>query len=205
MMRRSTFFGGQGLDWDALRMRLSVAEAQLEDGASMTTEDARVILDERARALARPIEAAAELDASEVIVFHVGEETYAVPLENVVEVARGAGITPLPGAERPVIGVTGWRGRILTVLDVSSTAVSQREPGAESRILVLGERHAAFGILASRIESVRRLAAGSFTPSLEESAGRAEYVRGMTNDAIVMLDVPALIQRFRADTRDNEG
>ncbi|MGI9078533.1 MAG: chemotaxis protein CheW [Gemmatimonadaceae bacterium] len=199
MTRRSTFFGGQGIDWDALRMRIGVAEAQLEEGASMTAEDARVILDERARALARPVEARIATDASEVIVFRVGEETYAVPLESVVEVARGSGITPLPGAERPVIGVTGWRGRILTVLDVSSSALSQREPGDESRILVLGERRAAFGVVASAIESVRSLAADSVTPSLDEPAGRAEYVRGMTNDAIVMLDVPALIQRFRAD------
>lgn len=199
MTRRSTFFGGQGIDWDALRMRIGVAEAQLEEGASMTAEDARVILDERARVLARPVEARIDTDASEVIVFRVGEETYAVPLESVVEVARGSGITPLPGAERPVIGVTGWRGRILTVLDVSSSALSQREPGDESRILVLGERRAAFGVVASAIESVRSLAADSVTPSLDEPAGRAEYVRGMTNDAIVMLDVPALIQRFRAD------
>ena len=200
MKRRSTFFGGQGLDWDALRMRLSVAEAQLEEGASMSAEDARVILDERARILARPIEARSEAETSEVIVFLVGEETYAVALEHVVEVARGVGITPLPGAEWPVIGVTGWRGRILTVLDVSSTARSHLEPGDESRILVLGERRAAFGVIASVIEDVRKLAADSVTPSLDEPAGRAEYVRGMTNDAIVMLDVPALIQRFRADT-----
>ena len=200
MTRRSTFFGGQGLDWDSLRMRLSVAEAQLEEGASMSAEDARVILGERARALARPIDAPTNEDASEVIVFLVGEEMYAVALEHVVEVARGAGITPLPGAEWPVIGVTGWRGRILAVLDVSSTARSHSEPGVESRILVLGERRAAIGVVASAIESVRRVSADSVVPSLDEPAGRTEYVLGMTNDAIVMLDVPALIQRFRADT-----
>ncbi|MBC7790185.1 MAG: chemotaxis protein CheW [Anaerolineae bacterium] len=200
MKRRSTFFGGQGLDWDALRLRLGVAEAQLEDGAVMSAEDARVILDERARVLALPIETRIEADDSEVIVFRVGEETYAVPLENVVEVARGAGITPLPGAERPAVGVMGWRGRILTVLEIGSTVVSREEPGGESRILVVGERRAAFGLVASAIEGVRQIAADSVTLAQDEPAGRAEYVRGITNDAIVVLDVPALIQRFRADT-----
>ena len=200
MTRRSTFFGGQGLDWDSLRMRLSVAEAQLEEGGTMSAEDARAILDERARALAKPLVARTDLDAYDVMVFRVGEETYGVPLEHVVEVARGAGVTPLPGVERPVIGITGWRGRILTVLDVSSAAGSQTEPGDETRIVVLGERRAAFGVIANAIDSIRKVADESLTPSLEEPAGRDEYVRGITNDAIVMLDVPALIRRFHADT-----
>lgn len=201
MTRRSTFFGGQGLDWDALRMRLAVAEAQLEEDATVSAEDARGILDERARILARPIEATSEVGVMEVMVFRIGEERYAVPLENVVEVARAAGITPLPGAERPVIGVTGWHGRVLTVLDVSlSGAAAGRAPGEESRILALGERHAALAVLASAVEDIRSLPAGSVTPSLDEPVGRAEYVRGMTNDAIVLLDVPALITLFHADT-----
>jgi chemotaxis signal transduction protein len=47
-------------------------------------------------------------------------ETYAVPVEHVLEAAELGQVRPVPGARRDVLGVSNLRGRILPVVDLAA-------------------------------------------------------------------------------------
>ncbi len=49
----------------------------------------------------------------------VGREHYAVPIENVLEVAELGALSPLPGAGGAVLGVRNLRGSVLPVFDLA--------------------------------------------------------------------------------------
>ena len=50
----------------------------------------------------------------------IGGESYAVSVEHVIEVAELGTMSPVPGANRSVIGIRNLRGEVLPVFDLSS-------------------------------------------------------------------------------------
>jgi hypothetical protein len=54
-----------------------------------------------------------------LVVFTLAANRFAIRLGEVAGVAEPAGVRRIPGQSGPVIGLTRWRGRILTVLDLS--------------------------------------------------------------------------------------
>jgi chemotaxis signal transduction protein len=148
----------------------------------------RARLESRARALAARPEADAPGEdthgAIQSMVFRRGSERFALPLVDVVEISRHARVTPLAGAAAPVIGLAGWRGRVLTVIDLN--------PGADSdgdHLIVAGSGRAAFAILADELEAARPLVAD---PAASAEARRAAYASGVTTDAITIVDYKLL-------------
>lgn len=52
------------------------------------------------------------------VLFRIGRQTFATPLDAVREIVRLRALEPLPGARPPLAGVIGLRGRPLPVLDI---------------------------------------------------------------------------------------
>jgi purine-binding chemotaxis protein CheW len=50
----------------------------------------------------------------------IGRESYAVPVEHVIEVAELSDLSPVPGAPGSVLGVRNLRGDVLPVFDLAS-------------------------------------------------------------------------------------
>ncbi|HEX6533702.1 MAG TPA: chemotaxis protein CheW [Gemmatimonadaceae bacterium] len=155
----------------------------------------RALLEERARLLARASAAPAPEGAwVRALVFLLGQETYAVETRWVFAVFRLAGITPLPGAEPPVYGLTTWRGEVLTVLDLRRTlGASWTALDDLSRVIVLGDQRPAFGILADEAREIRALPMADILP-LPEARARP-HLAGITRDAVLVLDVPPLLRQ----------
>jgi purine-binding chemotaxis protein CheW len=153
-------------------------------------------LDARARELARPLVAPVAAGAEELLSFTLARETYAVETQFVFAVFRLVDITPLPGAEPPLYGVTAWRGDVLTVLDLrtifgsASTALDDL-----SRVIVLGDRRPAFGILADTLGATILVSPDDLFPIPEEGRRVHDYFRGITRDATLILDAPRLLRR----------
>jgi chemotaxis signal transduction protein len=57
---------------------------------------------------------------SAYLVFRIGEESFAVPVGQVLEVAELGTLTPVPGAPASVLGVRNLRGQILPVIDLAA-------------------------------------------------------------------------------------
>lgn len=169
----------------------------------------QTVLQERARQLARPLatvgaRGASSVNTTSVLVARLGDERASIALDHIIEVYRSGELTPIPGAQTPVIGVIAWRGRVLTVLDIAHTRTRAIEMTEATRILVLGQRTASFGIIADEVEDVQDLNAQEAVPIENISPSRREFVRGVTADALVVLDAAALIARF-APTQHTTG
>jgi purine-binding chemotaxis protein CheW len=55
---------------------------------------------------------------TELVVFRIDEQRYALPLEKVERIVRAAQVTRLPKAPENVVGVIDVQGRIVPVLDI---------------------------------------------------------------------------------------
>lgn len=178
-------------------------EALLEKEASLAAaaDDPvrqRAVLAARARALAVPraeYDPNAAADALDVLVFSLGDERLAISLAAIVAISRTAAVTPLPRAVAPVYGVTAWRGRPLTVLSLSTSAV----PNADTRLIVLGgSKRAYVGLVVDAVEETRTLARSAL--STAPPGARQAMSLGMTSDALLVLDADALLTAARSES-----
>ena len=166
------------------------------------TPTARDVLARRARELARPVEdvttriATGANRTAGFLVIRIGSERIGVELDQITEVHRTSGLTPIPGARAPVVGVIAWRGRVLTVLDIAESRTGPVALTESTRILVLGQRRAAFGVVADEVEDVQDVNMQDAAPVDDVAPTRREFIRGALPDALVLLDAAALIARF---------
>jgi len=158
------------------------------------------VLEERARALARPAASASSGDTLEAVTFALADERYAIESRYVVEVLRLRELAPLPGAEPPIFGVTVWRGELLTILDLRSVlGLAVTALNDLSRVIVLGVDRPAFGVLADAILDLVTFPASDVRVSSEGLAAKRDYLRGVTPEAVLVLDGPRLLRLFEPD------
>jgi purine-binding chemotaxis protein CheW len=154
------------------------------------------ILEARARKLAQRIDRErVSTTAVEMLGFTVGRERYAIESRFVFAVAQLANLVPLPGAQAPVVGVTRWRGDVLTVLDLRR--VVGGAPSALDdlgRVIVVGEATAEFGVLADILDSLLSIDPAALHPlSSTRQVEIPGLLRGVTADAVHVIDAATLI------------
>ena len=111
------------------------------------------ILKERAHKISQP--ATALISRSQglpVVTIRLGEETYAFPQKNVIEVCNVSEITALPGAPAHFLGVFNFRGDVLCLLNLKRF-LNLFEKGISDfrKIVVLTDGRTDIGILADAI------------------------------------------------------
>jgi purine-binding chemotaxis protein CheW len=167
----------------------------MNDGVSDINDAARGVLESRARALAVPIDAHATVDAIEVVCVQIAKQRYALEAAQVREVFRLADLAQLPGAQPPVFGVTVWRGDLLLLLDLrralglSSTALNDLR-----HVVVLGGRTTPVAILVDEVEGMQTIRATDVRPTTGRNGAAREFVRGVTSEALIVLETNALLR-----------
>lgn len=89
------------------------------------------------------------------LLFDIGEEFFALAVENIEGVMDCPRIAPLPSPPDSVVGVTSARGRMTLVMDLSAN----HHPSGNRQRLVLLKGESQIGLLADRIEDVITLSA----------------------------------------------
>ena len=76
-------------------------------------------------------------ELTQLVVFRLDEQRYALTLAVVERIVRAAEVTPLPKAPTIVLGVIDLEGRVLPVLDVRQRfRLPEREIGAADQFLI---------------------------------------------------------------------
>lgn len=186
-----------GIDWEHARQRLARADRVISGDSTQSPEEARRVLEERARELARPIIGDAEADSIEVLTFALGGERFALEARFVLAATRLEHITIIPSAEPPLVGLTAWRGELLTLFDLRIlTGTSARALSDLSWVVVLGEGSAAFGVLVDALHPVVRLPIAEIQPLPGPIRRAREHVGGVTSEALLVLDAGGLIRTY---------
>jgi purine-binding chemotaxis protein CheW len=85
----------------------------------------------------------------------IGDEHYALPVSDVLEVAELGEVTAVPGADAAVRGVQNLRGQVLPVIDL--VAVLDLAGGEPRRIVIAEHGGRKAGLAVASVESVERL------------------------------------------------
>jgi purine-binding chemotaxis protein CheW len=186
--------------WNAARDRLGRAVAAAEATLTPSHERIKQVMDERARVLARAVvRDKVSDDQIEVLVFTLANERYAIETRFTREVIRIADFTPVPGTPEFLVGIANVRGEILPLIDLRKIlGVSSVGLHDLSCVIVHGEEHAEFGVLADTADQVTAL-------SIDDILGVADpgsrmdrdCVRGITSDALIVIDGAALLNDRR--------
>jgi purine-binding chemotaxis protein CheW len=197
-------------DWTAIRDRLALAMKAAERDMRPSAAQAKLVLDERARRLARPPpEEPGPGEMLELVTFALANERYGIETGFVREIARFLDFTPVPGAGDFLVGVTNLRGEILAVINLRKFfGVSERGLTDLSRLVVLGHNRNEFGILADQVHDIAAVRDDEVLEPLASapSVGR-QYVRGVTKDALIVLAGARLLgdQRLYIDQGQDVG
>ena len=163
------------------------------------------ILRARAEALARPVSDPHVRERGvRVVEFMLGLERYAIEEKFVREVLALKDLTPLPCTPPFVVGIVSVRGQIVAVLDINRFfGLPVRGLTDWNKIIVLRSDQMRLGILADAIVGMRTIAPEDFQTLAEPPAGiRAEYVRSMTRDRIVVLNADRILNEDRIVIHD---
>jgi purine-binding chemotaxis protein CheW len=158
--------------------------------------DDRAILEARARALARRLDDVAPRVGVEMLSFSLAREQFAVPSRYVFAVFPLAELVPLPGATPPVVGLTRWRGDVLTILDLRRLIANVTGALDDlSRVIVIGDAYPQFGILADVVREMIAIDLNALHRVPDGRRGETRMLLGITSDAIHVIDAPALMAR----------
>jgi purine-binding chemotaxis protein CheW len=184
------------IDFAEIRRRL---EHAVSDAARLSPEQAHELLERRARALAQKPDDDGEVHELELLCFQLAGERYAIDTASVLQVQALSELTRMPGAPEHLLGVTNLRGQVLPVFDLRALLGVARPPLCDmTRLLVLGESEAELGILADVADEIIALDPAQVLPPSQPLHGlERACVRGVTRDALVVLDGAALLSDRR--------
>lgn len=172
----------------------------------MAAGEERHLAERRAALLQQAAAAAKAQEAQQgpgiqLLLFTLGGECYAFPLERVREVVKPGPITPVPSIPEHILGVMNLRGEILPVLDPKQLlGLGTATPSPQGRVIVVKAPGMSVGLLADGVEDVIEMT-GSLEPPLATLPERqARYLQGQLShgDLLVgVLDVDTLLERQR--------
>jgi purine-binding chemotaxis protein CheW len=126
----------------------------------------------------------------------VGCETYALPIESVLEVAKLGELTTLPGAGTGVLGLRNFHGQVLPVFDLAHVLGGSRD-ALPSQLVVADRNGCLAGLAVDEVTDVGSL-----------SADRAEPESEYLSDAVLedgtlvgVVDLDRVLTALRSDAR----
>jgi purine-binding chemotaxis protein CheW len=184
------------VDWNQVRKGLELVATGTHLESACTAAEKRRILRARARELAFGArEKPATKEFIEVVAFLLAHEKYGIETCYVREVYPLKELTPLPCTPPFVLGIISVRGKVLSVIDLKKF-FDLPEKGLTdlNKVIVVRTEEMELGILADEILGVQQIALEEDQPPPPTLTGiRAEYLRGVTQDRLVVLEAAKIL------------
>jgi purine-binding chemotaxis protein CheW len=172
------------INWDEARSRVQAGGSALEEVFSPSAETVASVLSKRAVQLATSVSTkAGAATKTGVLIFEVGREGYAIPLQELAEVLEFQRCTPIPRSLPRVLGVIAVRGELLPVLDLAGMLSS----AADERgfVLIL---HRKLALKVDRIETLLEIGIDDLSRE-----GHGPFSKGFVSGSVMLLDVAAVL------------
>ena len=145
-----------------------------------------------------------------LVTFNLGEE-YGVPINQVQEIVRVAGITMVPNSPSYMEGVINLRGRVLPVLNLRKRLkLSANSLSKSSRIVVTEVGDKVIGLLVDAVSHVIKVPSGFVETAPEEVLEvDTDYITGvgkLKDRLIILLDLEKLLKKEKIEIEGgNDG
>lgn len=135
----------------------------------------------------------------QVVVFKLGDETYAVDIASVREIITLQPITQVPGAPAFVEGILNLRGHVIPVMDLRGRfGLPRTGPTRETRIMVVEVRGHTLGLVVDAVSEVLRVPAQAVEPPHKLTVGvDAAFLQGvakLSHRLVILLNLEQLLQ-----------
>jgi purine-binding chemotaxis protein CheW len=166
----------------------------------MDPDHVQQVLEERARALARPPDDHAAGDEVELVVLTVGVERYGIDVRQIREVRPVAGLAPVPGTPGWWSGLVNLRGSLCPVLSLRRylrLADPDPDPDPEddgAGVLVVVTAPFTAALLVDAAAEIRRCPAADLQPAPGATGDRSQAaIKAVTGDLLQVLDPAVLL------------
>ena len=109
----------------------------------------------------------------QLVVFALGNEEYALPIQQVQEIIRYSEPRAVSSAEPWIRGVISLRGKIVPVFDLGVRIGVHAEPGEDQKIVIIETASGTAGVIVDEVEEV-----------LTVDADQLDEIPGAGSDAI---------------------
>jgi purine-binding chemotaxis protein CheW len=171
--------------WDEVRRRLQKNEESLLETLTESPEHTQKVFRQRAIQLAK--ERSADPLASPglpALVFRLGQERYAIALQELAEVLPFQGCTRVPGAPAKLLGVINLRGELRPVIDLAR--MLSGSPSTDSGAVLILRRQAAL-----KVDAVDELREIDSEDLIRPSEGH--FVSAVASGTLGLLDVETML------------
>ena len=179
------------INWDEIINHLEAEEKALKSNWSITKEQKRKILKDRANKFSKESSINVnEAENIEIIQFTLAYEMYGIESLYIKEVFPLKELTPLPSTPAFLLGITNVRGKILPVIDIKKF-FNLPEKGLTdlNKLIILYSDDFEIAILADLIIGAVNININKLQPALPTLIGiRADFLKGVTNDGVIILD-----------------
>lgn len=193
---------GNGTQAHSLAETAAAATAGTRSG-QLTNEKLKTILAERAKALTR-VNSQQTGASTQLVVFVLATEKYGIPIEYIAEVQPLRDVTPVPCTPNFVVGVINIRGSIYSVIDIRSLfGVPHAERTDATKVILVKGAGMELGILADDVQGAASVLLTEIKPVLTaHAAAKEEYIQGVTQDMMTILNLDALLRDDRIIVRE---
>ncbi len=134
----------------------------------------------------------------QLIVFHLEDEEFGVPISEVREIIATGPVTPIPNSPKFIVGVINVRGEVPVVINLKERFNLRKKKEMESKHIVLTEQDKnLFGLLVDEVTEVLRVEENTITKAPElVTRVHEDYVKGVLtidNRLILLLDLTKVL------------
>ncbi len=134
----------------------------------------------------------------QLIVFHLEDEEFGVPISEVREIIATGPVTPIPNSPKFIVGVINVRGEVPVVINLKERFSLRKKKEMESKHIVLTEQDKnLFGLLVDEVTEVLRVEENTITKAPElVTKIHEDYVKGVLtidNRLILLLDLAKVL------------
>lgn len=134
----------------------------------------------------------------QLVVFNLGEESYAIDISMVREIIQMQVITRVPGTPHSVEGVINLRGAVIPIVDLRKKfRLDNVSKDKDTRIVVVSCKGQDVGVIVDSVAEVLRIPVDSIEPSSSVfSEEHLEHLLGIVkldNRLVILLDMDQVL------------
>lgn len=138
-----------------------------------------------------------------ILTFSLGSQVYALPIEDVVEVAAMVEFVTLPDGAPEILGVVNRRGQILPMLDLRLVFKQPAAPVSSANLFIVAAHHGTMAGLV--VDEVRMV---EYISPYENLSTSGKIIRGIINhkdQLIQIISLPTIMATYLPDRAAVEG
>jgi len=141
----------------------------------------------------------ADEDIVQLVGFVIGDEEYAIPILNIVEIIKPIVFTRVPSVPEYVLGVFNIRGSVIPLIDLRRKFnLTPMNNTGDTRYIVMKGKNNTAGFVIDRLTEAIRIKKSRIDPAPETLSGEKGMIYGIgkrENSMLTILKVEALLKR----------